>query len=135
VVENQKSTDTKDSDSEPLLVTDALKVHGISESMWLSTITILGNKITFKLDTGAEASVLPLKVYKRLKDKPMLENTTTKLSAYGGSVLTLVGNVSLNVNESLLLLQLDFLLSLKRFKSNFQTYSKALETSESITLR
>ena len=66
IVENQKSTDTEDSDSEPLLVTDALKVHGILESMWLSTIKILGNKITFKLDTGAEASVLPLKVYNRM---------------------------------------------------------------------
>ena len=82
IVESQKSTDTEDSDSEPLLVTDALKVHGISESMWLSIITILVTKITFKLDTGAEASVLPLKVYNRLTDKPILQNTTTKLSAY-----------------------------------------------------
>ena len=78
IVESQKSTDTEDSDSEPLLVTNTLKVHGISESMWLSTITILGTKITFKVDTGAEASVLPLKVYNRLTDKPILHNTTTK---------------------------------------------------------
>jgi len=100
MVESQKSTDSEDSDSEPLLVTDALKVHGISESMWLSTITILGNKITFKLDTGAEASVLPLKVYKCLKDKPVLENTT-KLSAYGGSVLTPVGTCVLECKGKL----------------------------------
>ena len=91
VVESQKSTDTEDSDGEPLLVTDALKVHGISESMWLSTISVLGNKITFKLDTGAEASVLPLKVFNCLRDKPMLSNTTTKLSAYGGSLLAPIG--------------------------------------------
>jgi len=69
--------------------------HGISESMWLSTITILGNK---SHSTGAEASVLPLKVYKRLKDKPMMENTATKLSAYGGSVLTPVGTCVLKCN-------------------------------------
>ena len=77
VVESQKPTDTEDSDSEPLLVTDAL--NGISESMWLSTITILGNKITFKLDSHQ------------------------------------LGHVFLNVKESLLLLLLDFLLSLKKF--------------------
>ena len=91
IVESQKSTDTEDSDGEPLLVTDALKVHGISESMWLSTISVLGNKITFKLDTGAEASVLTLKVFNCLRDKPMLSNPTTKLSAYGGSLLTPIG--------------------------------------------
>ena len=101
IVESQKSTDTEDSDSEPLLVTVALKVHGISESMWLSTITILGNKITFKLDTGAEASVLPLKVYNRLTDKPILQNTTTKLSAYGGSVLRPVGTCVLECKGKL----------------------------------
>ena len=102
IVESQKSTDTEDSDSEPLLVTNALKVHGISESMWLSTITILGTKITFKLDTGAEASysVLPLKVYNRLTDKPILQNTTPKLSAYGGSVIRPVGTCVLESKEN-----------------------------------
>ena len=69
--------------------------------MWLSTISVLGNKITFKLDTGAEASVLPLKVFNRLRGKPMLTNTTTKLSAYGGSVLTPIGTCVLECRRKL----------------------------------
>ena len=40
VVESQRPSDTKESDSEPLLVTDALKVYGISESKWLSTVSL-----------------------------------------------------------------------------------------------
>ena len=43
IVESQKSTDTEDSDGEPLLVTDVFKVHKISESMWLSTISVIEN--------------------------------------------------------------------------------------------
>ena len=46
-----------------------------------------GGKITFKLDTGAKSSVLPLKVHKRLKRKPVINHTATTLSAYGGSII------------------------------------------------
>jgi len=115
-IRNQQN-DTENSDSVPLLVTDALKVHGISESTRLSTITILGNKIIFKLDTGAEARVLPLKIYKHLKDKLMLENLTSKLSAYGGLCSHQLVHMSLNSKQSLLLPLLDFLMSLEKFSS------------------
>ena len=37
-------------------------IHGVSESSWLATVSTEGGKITFILDTGAKASVLPLKV-------------------------------------------------------------------------
>ena len=48
----------------PLVFIQALQVHGITDSSWFSTIHTESGKITFKLDTGAEASVLPIKVYK-----------------------------------------------------------------------
>ena len=63
--------------------------------------SVLGNKITFKLDTGVEASVLPLKIFNSLKEKPILTGTTTKLSAYGGSVLTPVGTCALECKGKL----------------------------------
>ena len=53
-------------EDEPQVFIDTLYVHGVSESAWLSTVFTEGGTITFKLDTGAEASVLPLKVHKSL---------------------------------------------------------------------
>jgi len=47
-------------EKEPQIFINALQVHSITESSWLSTVSTEGGKITFKLDTGAEASVLPL---------------------------------------------------------------------------
>ena len=83
--------------------------------MWLSAISVLGNKITFKLDTGAEASVLPLKVFNCLRDKPMLSNTATNYLLMEALYSHQLAHVSLNVEGSLLLLLLDFLSSLKKF--------------------
>ena len=52
-------------------------------------------KIMCKLDTGAEASVLPMKVYKKLKKRPPIDGTKTTLSAYGGSIIKPVGTCTL----------------------------------------
>ena len=52
-------------------------------------------KVTFKFDTGAEASVLPMKVYKKLKNQPMIHTTDTTLSAYGGAVIKPMGTYTL----------------------------------------
>ena len=45
--------------------------------------------------TRAEASVLPLKVHKRLNNRPVIEHITITLSAYGGSVIKPVGTCTL----------------------------------------
>ena len=82
-------------EDEPEVFINALQVHGLSETSWLSTVSTEGGKITFKLDTGAEASALPLKVHKRLKGRPAINHTTTTLSAYGGSVIKPVGTCTL----------------------------------------
>ena len=61
-------------DDEPQVYINAIQVHGISESSWLSTVSTEIGKITFKLDTGAEASVLPLKINKHLSNKPAIKH-------------------------------------------------------------
>ena len=71
------------------------QVHGVSESLWLSTVSTETQKITFKLDTGAEASVLPLKIHKHLCNKPAIKQTTITLSSYGRSIIKLVGTCTL----------------------------------------
>ena len=57
-------------------------------------------KITVKLDTGAEASVLPMKVYKKLKKRPLIDRTKTTLSAYGGSIIKPVGTCTLSCQSN-----------------------------------
>ena len=68
-----------------------------SSSPWLirDLFPMEDGKITFKLDTGAKASVLPLKMHKRLKRRPVINHTTTTLSEYGGSIIKLVGTCAL----------------------------------------
>ena len=56
-------------------------------------------KVKMKLDTGAEISVLPNRVYKELVnrgEKIKLSSTDTKLMAYGGTEIPVIGKCNLN---------------------------------------
>ena len=55
------------------------------------------DKLTIKLDTGAEVSVLPLHLYNKLQVKPTLKATIMKLSAYGALLLNPMVHVNLPV--------------------------------------
>ena len=48
-----------------------------------STVTVGGSSVKFKLDTGAEANVLPLSVNSELQNKSPLMGTSVALSSYG----------------------------------------------------
>ena len=87
------------SESESSLLIDPLSIDGLTQhSPWLSTVTTTNGNITCKLDTGAEASVLPISAYNKLLIKPYLKPTDIKLSAYGGSSITPVGTCVLQCN-------------------------------------
>ena len=80
------------SENESTLLIDPLRVDGVTEhSAWLSTVTTTNGNVTCKLDTGAEASILPISAYNKLLIKPSLKPTNMKLSAYGGSSINRVG--------------------------------------------
>ena len=80
------------SENESTLLIDPLKVHDLTQhSAWLSTVATTNGNITCKLDTGAEASVLPISAYNQLPVKPQLKSTNINLSAYGGSTITPIG--------------------------------------------
>ena len=75
-----------------------LQIEGIKKSSaWLTDILANGNrdKLTVKLDTGAEVSVLPLHLYNKLQIKPPLKTTSMKLSAYGGTSIKPTGTCKL----------------------------------------
>ena len=59
-----------------------------------------GSHIRFQADTGAQCNVVPLEIYKKAtKDLSLTQMTPaeTRITAYGGTVLPVVGNVLLRV--------------------------------------
>ena len=55
-----------------------------------------GTTVKFKLDTEAEANVLPLSVYSKLKNKSPLLETSVVLSAYGEFKVNPEGKLNLS---------------------------------------
>ena len=66
-----------------------------SSSAWFARVSINGAPIRFKLDTGAEANVLPLNVYSSLKISISLKTTNVVLSSYGNFKVKPKGRVEL----------------------------------------
>lgn len=64
-------------------------------SKWFETASIRGVAIRFKLDTGADANVLPMCILKQLPGPIQLHPTTTVLVAFGGARLPSNGVASL----------------------------------------
>ena len=68
------------------LFIESLQVNGLKKSTaWFTDLNTNEGKVSVKLDTGAEVSVVPSKIYESLNPKPPLRNTSMILSAYGGT--------------------------------------------------
>lgn len=57
-----------------------------SEPPWKVTLEICGQPIVFKIDTGADVSVISRKVFDSLKQKPTLQQTNVNLRGPGGII-------------------------------------------------
>ena len=68
----------------------------VVDSAWFSNLLVGGTPIKFKLDTGAEANVLPLSVYAKLRNKSPLSETSVVLSSYGDFKVKPEGTLNLN---------------------------------------
>ena len=89
-VPNLSSEDSQD------LFIDPLQVDGLNKSQsWFANISTSGGQLYCKLDTGAEVSVLPAKLYEKLQPKPSLKQTSMKLTAYGGTSIQPIGSCQL----------------------------------------
>ena len=78
------------------------EVNQVEESFWLYEVTKIqdgsppweitlplgGNQVTFKIDTGADISVMGNESYKKLAKKPPLTPTRVNLMSPGGRVVT-----------------------------------------------
>ena len=63
---------------------------------WTIQLMTNGTNI-YKIDTGADANVIPYEEYKKLKEKPKLIPSNAKLSAYNGSSIPVTGKCVLNI--------------------------------------
>lgn len=78
---------------------------------WTESVTIGDVSVTFKLDTGADANVLPRSVYNKLPGVPQLQPTNTVLIAFGGARMHADGVVSVECETRKCKAVLDFLVS------------------------
>ena len=88
---------TVDSNDRSGLFIGTVFVCGIDSNEWHTTLKVNERDITFKLDTGADANVLPHDVYQQvLSDVPMAQ-TDTILTVFGNSKIRREGEVKLEV--------------------------------------
>jgi len=59
IVDDQESDE---SENEVTLYMEPLQINGLAEQSWFSMISIFSGDVTFKFDTGAEATVIPTKL-------------------------------------------------------------------------
>ena len=88
---------TVDSSDTSGLFIGTVFVGGIDRNEWHTTLKVNERDITFKLDTGADAKVLPLDVYQRLLSDVPMTRTDTILTAFGNSKIHPEGEVKFEV--------------------------------------
>ncbi|XP_056639844.1 uncharacterized protein LOC130447174 [Diorhabda sublineata] len=76
-----------ESSSNELYVQSIRKVGSVSSVkkplLWLKKIIVEGHKVTFKLDTGCEVSILTLNIVKKLGLLDKMQKSKVKLALYG----------------------------------------------------
>lgn len=78
------------------------KTNGEKPLCWYETLLLGRQRIKFKLDTGAETSVLPLRIYNQLDraQRPPLRETNTVLLSFGNQTpIRPIGTVTMNCSS------------------------------------
>ena len=92
-----ESTESEDKSKHPFFVRVLNKVQSDfseEDKSWYSLLKVVDKTVKFKLDTGAEANVVPKKLLYKLPHSH-LKDTKTKLSTYGNNVETPLGKTKL----------------------------------------
>ena len=61
-------------------------VDNADDSPWMTKVEIKKTKLNFKIDTGADVSVMSNQTYKKLQPRPELQSTTASLRSPGGKL-------------------------------------------------
>ena len=98
----QQNMDNSDSDSELFNNCKSLFIGLVedeenSENKW--KIDLLGNQtlLSFQIDSGTQANIIPENCFRTLKNKPKLHKPNAKITAYNGSSISVTGPCILNI--------------------------------------
>ena len=94
-IEQDKTHMVKD---EPLFIGAVNSNKTKQNKEGFKTLRIQQQEITFKIDTGSQANILPYSMFKKLK-QVQLEKLTTKLTSYTGEYLPVVGQCHIKHNN------------------------------------
>ena len=98
IEQNETVTNLPVDESQDLFI-ESLEINDLEKSTaWFTDLNTSGGQMSVKLDTGAEVSVLPYKIYQGLDPKPPLKSTGMTLSAYGGMAIQPSGICTLSCN-------------------------------------
>ena len=85
--------DKESIDDEPLFIGAVNSID--NEENVFKTLSIEGNKIKFKIDTGSQANIIPLLTFEKMKLKQTrLKRPTARLTSYTGIIYRLSENAS-----------------------------------------
>ena len=91
----RSEADTEGTGDDGQLFVGTLFIGNIQANDWQTKLRVNDTPVTFKLDTGAQANVLPVNVYRRIKPNKPLARTRTVLTAFGDAKITPVGETQL----------------------------------------
>jgi hypothetical protein len=77
------------------------KSNNDDEDEYFKTLVMQDKQIQFKIDTGSQANILPVTMFRSLKDV-QLETTAVKLTSYTGEHLPVLGQCYLKYNDKIL---------------------------------
>ena len=116
------SAESEDESEHPFFVGVLNKVHSViseEDKSWYSLLKIEDKTIKFKLDTGAEANVIPQNLFYKLPHS-QLKDTKTKLSTYGNNVVTPLGKTKLTCETKSISKTLKLLEKVDKVKNEHQ---------------
>lgn len=63
-------------------------INSVEQNRWTIDLGVNETSLTFKIDTGAEVYVLPVRLYKDISPKLKLHKTSVKLNTYNYTNIT-----------------------------------------------
>lgn len=86
--------------SDEFLFIGSLQIDTVKKEQWYTNLQINNHDIKFKIDTGAEANVIPFEVLQQIGiSGNEIEKTNVKLTAYARNILSLKGRCNLKCSK------------------------------------
>ena len=100
----QQNIDNSDSDSELFSNSKSLFIglvedeeNSSSEKEWKIDLIVNQAILSFQIDSGIQANIIPENCFRTLKNKPKLHKPNTKITAYNGCSISVKGCCILNI--------------------------------------